>query len=96
MIEVGRVCVKTVGREAGRKCVVVDLIDDNFVVVTGPMLLTGVKRRRVSVKHLKPTEFKVGIRRDSADEAVMDALEKSRLTDVLRSSVESGTGLQEV
>ncbi len=35
-IEVGRVCVKLNGREAGRKCVIVDVIDKNFVLITGP------------------------------------------------------------
>lgn len=34
-IEVGRICVKLLGREAGRKCVVVDVVDKSFVVVTG-------------------------------------------------------------
>ncbi|MEM4586827.1 MAG: 50S ribosomal protein L14e, partial [Desulfurococcaceae archaeon] len=27
-IEIGRVCVKTRGREAGYKCVIVDIIDE--------------------------------------------------------------------
>src|SRR2546426_8305819 len=56
-IEVGRVCVKTLGREAGLKCVIVDVIDKNFVLVTGPPKLTGVKRRdrkstRLNSSHL--------------------------------------------
>ena len=34
-IEVGRVCVKTAGREAGEKCVIVDVIDNNFLEVVG-------------------------------------------------------------
>ncbi|MHA1242872.1 MAG: KOW motif-containing protein, partial [Promethearchaeota archaeon] len=29
--DIGRVCVKTTGREAGRYCVVVDIIDKNYV-----------------------------------------------------------------
>ena len=35
-IEVGRVCVKVAGRESGRKCIIVDVMDKSFVVVTGP------------------------------------------------------------
>ena len=34
-IEVGRVCVKTAGREAGEKCAIVEIIDENFVEVIG-------------------------------------------------------------
>ena len=29
--EVGRVCTKVRGREAGEKCVVVDVVDENYV-----------------------------------------------------------------
>ncbi len=41
-IEVGRVCVKLNGRETGLKCVIVDVIDKNFVLVTGPQKHPGV------------------------------------------------------
>ncbi len=73
-IEVGRVCVKTNGREAGRKCVLIDVIDKSFVVVTGPKQVSGVKRRRVNVKHLEPTDVKAAIRRGATDEEVVEVL----------------------
>ena len=78
-IEVGRVCVKIAGRESGRKCVIVDIIDDNFVLVTGPKSLTGVKRRRANIKHLEPMEAKVKIRRGAEDEEVLKAIEEAGL-----------------
>lgn len=62
-IEVGRICVKTAGREAGKYCVVVDIVDENFVIITGPKDVTGVKRRRCNIKHLEPTPEKVDIDR---------------------------------
>ncbi len=73
-IEVGRVCVKATGREAGKRCVIVDMIDRNFVLVTGPRAVTGVKRRRVNVSHIKPTEEKIKIKRAASDEEVAAAL----------------------
>jgi large subunit ribosomal protein L14e len=73
-IEVGRVCVKIAGREAGRKCVVLDIIDKNFALVTGPRKVTGVKRRRVNVNHIEPTEVKIDIKRGATDEEVTQAL----------------------
>ncbi|RLI22789.1 50S ribosomal protein L14e [Candidatus Bathyarchaeota archaeon] len=76
-VEVGRICVKIAGREAGRKCVVVDVIDKNFALVTGPKQLTGVKRRRVNINHIEPTPEKVDIKRGASDEEVMAALEKA-------------------
>jgi len=76
-IEVGRICVKTRGREAGKLCVIVDVIDKNFVLVTGPKEITGVRRRRANINHLKPTEKKVKIRRGASDEEVIKALKES-------------------
>jgi large subunit ribosomal protein L14e len=73
-IEVGRVCVKTTGREAGKRCVIVDLIDKNFVLVTGPKSATGVKRRRVNINHLTLTEENVKIKRGATDEEVAQTL----------------------
>ena len=69
-IEVGRVCVKVAGREYGRKCVIVDVMDKSFVVVTGPKKVTGVKRRRVNINHVAPTEDVIPIKRGSSDEEV--------------------------
>ncbi|RLG97572.1 50S ribosomal protein L14e, partial [Candidatus Bathyarchaeota archaeon] len=54
-VEVGRICVKIAGREDGRKCIVVDVIDKNFALITGPKQITGVKRRRVNINHIEPT-----------------------------------------
>jgi len=73
-IDVGRICVKLTGREAGQKCVVVDLIDKNFVLVTGPKELNGVKRRRVNVSHIEPTGQRVNVRRGESDAELMKAL----------------------
>lgn len=77
-IEVGRICIKTRGREAGRKCVIVDLIDKNFVLITGPKSLTGVRRRRANIRHLSPTEEKINISRGASDEEVLEALRKAQ------------------
>ncbi len=84
VFDVGRVCVKIAGREAGRKCVVVDIIDDNFVLVTGPKALTGVKRRRANVRHLEPTPHRVDIPRGASDDEVVKALEKAGLLSEMR------------
>ncbi len=76
-VEVGRICVKIAGREAGRKCIVVDVIDKNFALITGPKQLTGVKRRRVNINHIEPTTEKIDIKRGASDEEVIEALEKA-------------------
>ena len=73
-IEIGRVCVKLSGREAGRKCVIVDVVDKSFVLVTGPKTVSGVKRRRANVNHVEPLQDKIDINRGASDEEVVEAL----------------------
>jgi large subunit ribosomal protein L14e len=80
-IEVGRICVKVVGREAGKRCVIVDVVDKNFVLVTGPKGVSGVKRRRVNVNHLEPTGEKIDIKRGATDEEVTEALKVANKLD---------------
>ncbi len=71
VMEVGRVCVKTTGHEAGKRCVIVEVLDNNYVVVSGP----GVKRRRCNIAHLEPLEQKVEIAKGAPDEEVKRVLE---------------------
>jgi len=92
-IEIGRVCVKTHGREAGRKCVIVDIIDENFVVVTGPKKLTGVRRRRTNINHIEPLDAKINIERGASDEDVEKALESAGLVSFMREKLKISTSL---
>lgn len=86
-IEVGRICVKLNGREAGHKCVIVDVIDKNFVLVTGPKKLTGVRRRRTNVKHLEPTEDAVEVKKGAGDEDVAKAIGRGKKADSFKETV---------
>jgi len=81
VLEVGRVCIKTAGREAGKLCVVVKDVDDSFVLVTGPKSMTRVKRRKCNIAHLEPLEVKLPIKSDAPDSEVEAELKK---TDVLK------------
>ena len=76
-IEVGRICVKLTGREAGRKCIITDIMDKNFVLITGPKKVTGVKRRRANVNHIEPLQDKIKIKRGASDKEVIEALKAS-------------------
>jgi len=79
VVEAGRICVKIAGREAGNKCIIVDVIDKNFILITGPKQVNNVKRRRVNVSHIEPTERKVNISRGESDEDIMKALDEETL-----------------
>lgn len=79
MIDIGRIVVKTSGREALRKAVVVDIIDKNYVLITGPAKLTGIKRRRVNINHIEPTNKKLEITRKATDTDVLTAAKAAQL-----------------
>jgi large subunit ribosomal protein L14e len=80
-IEVGRICVKQAGRECCTKCVIIDVMDKSFVLVTGPKKVTGVKRRRVNINHLMPIEEKIDIKRDASDDEVAQVIDAAGLTE---------------
>ena len=73
-VEVGRICVKRAGREASSKCVIVDIMDKSFVLITGSEKVTGVKRRRVNINHLMPLQDKIEVKRGASDEEVTQTL----------------------
>ena len=86
-MEVGRICVKTVGREAGKKCIIVDIVDKNFVLITGPRTVSGIKRRRANINHLEPTQEKIDINRGATDEEVTEALKTAGKLDEMAKTV---------
>lgn len=69
MIEVGRVCVKLAGRDAGKKCVIIDVLDDKTVLIEGE-----TRRRKCNVFHLEPLKDVVKVDKNAAYEKVCSAL----------------------
>lgn len=76
MIEPGRIVLKIAGRESGHYAVIVENINDNFVLITGPKSITGVKRRKCNIDHIEPTEHKFEIN-SKADDASIESLWRS-------------------
>ncbi len=76
-IEVGRICVKLTGREAGRKCIILDVMDKSFILITGPKAVTGVRRRRTNINHVEPLQEKIELKRSASEEEVTAALKSS-------------------
>jgi large subunit ribosomal protein L14e len=79
IFEKGRVCVKVAGREAGKFCVVVEE-GEEFVTVTGPKKLTGVKRRKCNTNHLEPTQHLFSLT-DGSDDEVEKVVQSSDIAD---------------
>ena len=82
-LEVGRVIIKTAGREALQKAVIADFVDQNFVLVTGAGV-SPVKRRRCNIKHLRPLDLMVKIKRGAKDEDISKAIEQAQIVDEIK------------
>ena len=79
--DVGQVCVKLLGREAGYLCAVIEVIDKNFALVEGPK----VKRRRCNFKHLSPTKYMLeGLKKGANKKAIEEAIDKAKLKEVFQ------------
>jgi large subunit ribosomal protein L14e len=87
LYDVGRICVKVMGRETGSHCVIVELKDDNYVVITGPKNISGVRRRSCNVRHLEPSETVLPISAGAKDDAVEKALAEAGLTENFRQKI---------
>ena len=71
MFEVGRVCLKLAGRDAGKRCIIVDVQDNKFVLIDGE-----TRRRKCNVKHLEPLNTVVKIRKAASHENVAEEFNK--------------------
>jgi large subunit ribosomal protein L14e len=87
LYEIGRVCVKTTGRETGSYCVIITEKDGSFVEITGPKDISGVRRRRCNIRHLEPLELKIEIKSGANDDEVSKALETASLVEKFRTKV---------
>ena len=69
MIELGRLCVKIAGRDAGKEALIVEVIDKNFVLIDG-----NTRRRKTNVDHLELLPKKAELKKGASHEEVEKAL----------------------
>ncbi|MBT3582878.1 50S ribosomal protein L14e [Candidatus Woesearchaeota archaeon] len=69
VIEVGRLCVKLAGRDAGKECLIVDVIDANYVMIDG-----STRRRKCNIDHLELLPKVAKIKKGAASADVAKAL----------------------
>ena len=74
MIEVGRVCYKIAGREAGKPCVILESAGANMVLIDGL-----VRRKKCNIKHLEFTSIVLPIKKGATTVEVQDALLKAKI-----------------
>lgn len=71
-MEIGQVCIKTKGREAGMKVVVVSKIKAGKVLIDG----NKIKRKECNVLHLFPLNEKVNVKENASHEEIVGAMGK--------------------
>jgi len=74
MMEIGRICLKLAGRDAGRKCVIVDVLEGNYTLIDG-----NVRRRKCNILHLEATSQKIDIKKGASHEDVKKEFSKLKL-----------------
>lgn len=70
LYNVGRICVKLAGRDAGEKCVVLSEAKDGRVLIGG-----ATRRREVNVNHLEPLNETVSVKVGASDSDLSKVLE---------------------
>ena len=71
---IGKICIKLLGREAGWTCIIVDQVNDNFVLIDG-----NVKRRKCNLQHLEQTDKILDIKKGASTQEVLEAMKKAKL-----------------
>lgn len=71
VFEVGRVCMKIAGRDARKKCVVVDVLDNMYVMIDGE-----TRRRKCNIAHLEPLNLAIDLKANANNEDVVKALKE--------------------
>jgi large subunit ribosomal protein L14e len=67
--DVGRVCVKIAGRDARKKCVVVEVVDSRYVTIDGE-----TRRRKCNISHLEPLDVVLELENGASNAAVVKAM----------------------
>lgn len=71
-MEIGQICVKTKGREAGNKVVVLSEVKEGKVLIDGEK----IKKRNCNILHLFPLKEKIKIGKDAKHEEILKLLKK--------------------
>ena len=69
MNEIGRVCMKIAGRDAGKIAVIIDQLEEGYVLIDGQ-----TRRKKVNVKHIEPTDHVLKIEKNASSVVVKKAL----------------------
>ena len=70
-MEIGQIIIKTCGRDSAQFGIVIDVIDDTYVLIDG-----NVRRKKCNIKHLEALDKVLKIKKNANSEEVKKALDK--------------------
>lgn len=72
IFEIGRLAVKIAGRDSGNYCVIIDVLDEKYVMVDG-----NVRRKKCNINHLEPLKEVLKIKKNETHENVIKAMKQA-------------------
>lgn len=74
MYEIGRLCIKIAGRDAGKKCIIVDILKSNYVLIDGE-----TRRRKCNLTHLEPLDQIIKIKKKASNVDIIKEFKKLKI-----------------
>ena len=71
MFDIGRICIKLAGRDAGKSCVIVEKLKGSYVLIDGE-----TRRRKCNTAHLEPTSRTLDISPKADHATIVSAFKK--------------------
>lgn len=72
-ITAGMICVKTTGKDAGQRVLVIELEKDHAIIEG-----KGIKRKKCGLKHLFPTKQKMTVSKTAKHDEIVQMLSKGQ------------------
>jgi large subunit ribosomal protein L14e len=76
-VEIGRVAMINFGDDAGKLCVITNVLDSNRALVDGPFAVTGVSRQKLAFKRMTLTDFVVKIPHGARQSTIAKAMKEA-------------------
>ncbi|MFH1072971.1 MAG: 50S ribosomal protein L14e [Nanoarchaeota archaeon] len=69
--EIGRICIKIAGRDAGKRCAIVEVYEGNIVLIDGE-----TRRRKCNIKHLEPLAETIPVKKGASHADIIAEFKK--------------------
>ena len=89
IFEIGRIAVKIAGRDSGNHCVIIDVLDEKYVMIDG-----NVRRKKCNINHLEPLKEVLKIKKNETHENVIKAMKQAGIKIIEKKTRAKNKGLK--